>query len=518
MKKILISLLIISWIIFTWYAAYINLVWSKLNSDAWLINNDNWNFWWNYTYTDPSGANWWLVAKLVWEIDSTLFWKFYFWTWTSTTPIEFRKFPDSNLCWAWNTVFKITWDIESFSWAWATMSFTGDSYYCPWTNSWSWTVYSDLLGYKQMWNINTVPGTLTSSWSWIWAIFNNDSLVVQWIVWKWSNNSFNIWNTVNTANGNSQQSIFVDVWVSKWWLDLLVNKNISLLTKGITPVTTNTYKIDTNVLNNKNLHYYNFEWSSGSVSNENNKWKILTIWINTYINPTNTNPPTSNYQVWATGNKTVIVKWWNIYINADIYDTTGVLVLVAKRDSTNNNNWWNIYINPDVTNIDAVMIADGSIMNYNPNITNIDWSHVVTSTWDLMKQLLIYGSIYTKNTIWWTTNPYWSDWYIKYWRNSTIWAIKYDLTKLRHFSLITSPITWGVACSSPSNYLVPRQNTTSTGTLEYAWAWKRKCFNEPLRTKQDALVNNLRWSNKFNSVIVKYNPAVKTNPPKILLK
>jgi len=512
MKKLLISLIIISWIIFSCYAAYINLVWSKPNSDAWWVNNDTWNFWWNYTYSDPLGTNWWLVAKLVWEIDSTLFWKFYFWTWTSTTPIEFRKFPGSNLCW-WNTVYKITWNVKPANWAWADMSFTWDSYYCPWTNSWSWTLYSDLLGYKQIWNINA-PNTLTSNWAGLWAIFNNDSLVVQWIVWKWVNSSFNIWNIVNTANQNSQQSISVDVWVNKGGLDLLVNKNISLLTKSLTAITNNLQKITTTLLNNKNLHYYNFEWQHWSVSNENNSWVILEITNWAYPStPTSTN--LKDYQVWAAGNKTVIVKWWNIYINADIYDTNGILVLVAKRDSTNRANGWNIYINPHVTNIDAVMIADGSIINYDDTKS----PPVITDSGSLMRQLFIYGSLYTKNIIWQsalTYNPYWSDWYIKYWKTSKSWINKYDLTKLRHFSLVLSPHTWN--CNSNFNYLVPRQSLTSTWAIMYAWAWKRKCFNEPLRNNQDSVVTNLRWTNKFNSVIVKYNPAVKTNPPKILLK
>jgi len=513
MKKILVSLIIISWIIFTWYAAYTNLVWSKSNSDAGWSGNDIWNFWWNYTYSDPLGTNWWLVAKLVWEIDSTLFWKFYFWTWTSTTPIKFNIFPGSNLCWAWNTVFKITWTVKPANLAWADMSFTWDSYYCPWTNSWSWTLYSDLLGYKQIWKTNTLVNPAGWAWwTWIWAIFNNDSLVVQWIVWKWVNNSFNIWNTVNTANQNTQQSVSVDVWVNKGGLDLLVNKNISLLTKTLPLDITNPI----NSLTNKNIYYYNFEWQHWYISNENNSWVILKIWNTNY-----TDANRANYQVWVQWYKTIIVKWWNIYINADIYnqnDSSSLLVLVAKRDPTNRANGWNIYINPHVTNIDAVMIADWSIINYD----DTKLPPVITNSWSLMKQLFIYGSLYTKNIIGQsalTYNPYWSDWYIKYWKTSKSWINKYDLTKLRHFSLVLSPSTWN--CNSNFNYLVPRQNLVSTWAIMYAWAWKRKCFNEPLRNPPysvNPVVNHLRWTNKFNSVIIKYNPAVKTNPPKILLK
>jgi len=505
MKKILISIIIISWMIFTWYAVYTNLVWSKVNKDAWWKTNDTWSFSWNYTYTDPFWTNNWIVAKLVWEINSTLFWKFYFWTWTSNTPIEFRKTSGSNSCWVWKVIFKITWNVKPANWAWSDMTFTWGSYYCPWDNTWSGTLYSDLIGYKQMWNITntkTNTNTNTNTNNWLGAIFNKDSLVIQWISSNIKNSSFNIWNIVNTNNNNTQKSVFVDVWVNKGRLDLLVNKNISLLTKTLPLDIINPIKNLS--LSNKNIYYYNFEWKHWSISNENNKWRILQIWDSTYSDSNR-----ANYQVWATGNKTVIVKWWNIYINADIYDTTGVLVLVAKRDSTNRANGWNIYINPNVTNIDAVMIADWSIINYN-------WTSVVINSWSLMKQLYIYGSLYTKNTIWWTTNPYWSDWYISHWKGSTIWAVKYDLTKLRHFSLVLSPNTWN--CNSNFNYLVPRRDLVSTWAIMYAWAWKRKCFNSQLGWLKNSVVSNLRWTNKFNSVIIKYNPAIKTNPPKILLK
>ena len=547
MKKTILIIISFFILILVWYATYTNLQWSIKNSDTWETDNDTWSFEGDYTYLDllwNSVSQWTVVAKIKWEIQSWLYWDFYFWI-NSTDEIEFIKSNDTTLC-NWDTTYTINWKIHS-EWAWANMDFVDGSYYCPSSNSFLWIVYSDLLWYKYIWNLVGIwnltniwwtivldPSNQNTWWDVVsWAAFNlEDSILVKWLLWKDKNQTAQVtWDQVNNELNNDQDSVILEVDIYKAKLDSYVNRNIEKLTRNVKSIN-ERYYIDSSDLDNwvidswselivnslmnndKDIYYFNYEWQENiSASNEDNKWEILEIRWWTY-DPSDF----TDYQVWVNWHKTVIVKWGNIYINSDIYnsDTNSILVLVAKRDDDNNNNWWNIYINPNVTNIDAVIIAEWSIINY-------DWSSVVTNKDSLMNQLYIYWSVFTKNSIWSTESPYWSDGYISYPNNLTIWAEKYDLWKLRYFSLILSKapdsewVTW-LNCLSEgwSDYLVSRSSSMNNDLTPrtFAWAWKRKCYNQPW--KEDSIVTNLRWSNKFNPLIVDYNTMIKINPPDVL--
>ena len=128
--------------------------------------------------------------------------------------------------------------------------------------------------------------------------------------------------------------------------------------------------------------------------------------------------------------------------------------------------------------------------------------------------------MYAKNSIW-GENPYWSDGYINNPDNLMLNSEKYDLDQLRYFDLIPSWSegsweSWNF-CLSNDNYLVPRNNADMR-PQRYAWAWKRECFNQVIANKVDPVFTNLRWTNRFNPLIVESNPMIKLNPSKLLIE
>lgn len=105
----------------------------------------------------------------------------------------------------------------------------------------------------------------------------------------------------------------------------------------------------------------------------------------------------------GTGSKAVIVEGGNIQINANIdYSGTDKTLILIARKNTTTNVGGNIYINPSVTRIDAIIIADGAIINATTAITG-STSTTTTKNWidnpsELSNRLTINGRIYSFNT------------------------------------------------------------------------------------------------------------------------
>lgn len=108
--------------------------------------------------------------------------------------------------------------------------------------------------------------------------------------------------------------------------------------------------------------------------------------------------PTTNFS----GPKAVIVEGGNIQINTDIkygYDdlnvrdtTSNVLLLIARKNT--NGTGGNISINPSVTRIDAIIIADGAIINADSSGVK-NW---INDTSLLGNRLRLNGRLYSFNT------------------------------------------------------------------------------------------------------------------------
>lgn len=114
---------------------------------------------------------------------------------------------------------------------------------------------------------------------------------------------------------------------------------------------------------------------------------------------------------WA-GNKVVIVNGGNVYIDNDLYNATGMngnrlTIVVLRRHGDDFADAGNVYIHPDVQNIQANIVADGSVFSYSGDkATGIDagsgepvWSDSGTMIDTLENQLFIQGSVSSRNTI-----------------------------------------------------------------------------------------------------------------------
>lgn len=170
-----------------------------------------------------------------------------------------------------------------------------------------------------------------------------------------------------------------------------------ILSSNISTLITNQYNANTNTsllwsqpatlkntsTANTNGYYYH---SFTTTSNANN---TVTL--------PDTNPT-------GTGQKVVVVDGGNIQINKNIdyAGTDKTLVLIARKNA-NGTAGGNIYINPSVTRIDAILIADGSLINATTSNASTTTSATITKNWidneaDLSNRLIINGRIYSFNT------------------------------------------------------------------------------------------------------------------------
>lgn len=342
------------------------------------------------------------------------------------------------------------------------------------TNSFSestYDLYTKLL--LQKWAVlNDIQNSYLATHIWysIWwvtPIYNSD---IYWKDWYWG--SVWTWNTYEsvlkvvwesyTKNFNeilSWQSWsevkLIDWSITKSDLKTDVRKNVSNL---IRLASTN------NLWNTVN----NFDFTNNTDWTKLLSWTLLYFWNEWWSNVT---------IVWWTvsGNKSIIVVGWNIYITWNINTswTNSILWLVALKDS--NWNGWNIYINPSVSYIKATMYADKSIISY--DWLNELWWDTPFST--LKNQLYIYGSVFTENTVWWSrADPLKCPYYVT--SCDTIEeSQKYDLNYLRRYYLKDTNSDW--IWDTPAWWWIPYFSSTS------------QYYKYPL--------------------VIEYNPLVETNPP-----
>ncbi|MDD2487536.1 MAG: hypothetical protein PHS92_04150 [Candidatus Gracilibacteria bacterium] len=323
-------------------------------------------------------------------------------------------------------------------------------------------------------------------------------------------------------DGSITQAAYIDSQISKTDYKSIINQNIEGLINGLTgkesslSISSNITNLSNvyNNENNKGLAYYNFNGDNvlGNPSIDGNKGKIIEIKAPSDYSYLNVG------KISVSGKKTIIIKGGNLYINSDMYysnSSSDMLVIVVKRDPNHPENGGNVYINPNVTNLVGMIVADGSILNY-------DGSNLITNPDSLRRQLFIYGSIMTANSIGGyipgnSKCPYGAD---KYNSCDEAQAKKYDFTYLRYFSLRKStdkdssgnaPI--GFQCYNTTEKLVPR--ATNSGPFDemlYAWAGKKKCN---IDQSGEA---NLKTTEKINPFVLEYNSNIQTSDMKILRK
>ncbi len=267
------------------------------------------------------------------------------------------------------------------------------------------------------------------------------------------------WNNSSAlTNNNWKEFIWAKiVWNLQWaWKQIITwqNENFSDISKT-----------DLRTQIRKNAYNYISSMSS---------WQIVN-WVKYIVWDTELSWDISWYE-------TLVVKDWNVTITWDLNTAWKKLWIIVLKDWYNVDNWynawktWNIYITPNVTKINWVLYADWWLMSVDSN-----WSVYIkdnfSRTKDLKKQLILNWSLFTRNTIWWAILAW--DNYIIPWGKKISWddvnffkAMSYDLNYVRR---------WNVWCDKS----IPANNNC-TDSWEYTDAF-----------------------------IIKYNPNLQANPPKL---
>lgn len=426
-----------------------------------------------------------------WVLKSQQYWDFII----DNSIVAYKSDTKNAICNQSNISYYFSWSVESEFW-WEVKIIWNNNYYCPVEKVFSIPLYSDIVknfsitSGKNLEKVTLVDSYWNNAQIPLSLVFNNQNVSINWVYnWKKVVKKWELWDSVETWE-----------WNYFWWISIdnaklekVLNENIEKYTRDFPKETNNPIQTI------KKMMYYNYEWwdRETTPSNEDNKWKIITIW--TWWTANNFSKVEVNWE------NVIVIKWWNLYINSDIYNknksanSKDLLLIIVKRDSKDKKHWWNIYIDPKVTNIDAIIIADWSILNF-------DWSKVITWNDDsLRRQLLIYGSIFTKNTIWEDKSIPWTDTYIKNWETNT-WT--YNLENLRNFQTVLS--SWVTPCNDLSNKVTAKWNS-STWALEYAFAWKKQCFAD-----ENMSGWKLRTTESFSKVVIRYNPAIANSNIKML--
>ena len=440
-----------------------------------------------------------------------------YWTFTNSWTIYLYNIWDSS-CWNeptynfWTTGYDFH---NNDWWKWYSIIYP-DSYLCP--DSWlinieltktdsdiwfesitinDWTVnYDEITVVDNNWNEVTLDDRI---------LFSDNRFAFDGM----TNNEINIsneftWWSDNQQKANSVNGLDYGGWYDASWYALLMrnlSKNIVKYTNWL------TWEKSLTTLNSfsKEFTLYDYSWTEDyTASNLENKWKILTL--------ENTNGIEVSWQ------KNLIVKWWNLYIKSDIYnkDKNSLLVIVVQRDLNKRKNGWNVYIDPSVTNIDAVIISEWSILNFQPyNYTTYfrwrpvsnSWYRVVTNSSSLKNQLLIYWSIATRNSIWENKTVYGSDHYVL--KNSEEESGLYNLENLRYFQIGKSDqLDESDSCYDIDWKIVALSSEDTS--VKNAFAWKKECYLD------DSTSSNLRSTFRTASTVVEYNPSIQNLSPKLL--
>lgn len=509
-KLILYFLFIVSF--FFYYNSYWYYTWTWTNVIGTKSVSSTWSFLphsidrYSYDYVNNK-------KRMEFERDD-IFTSEVYWVFKSEWKINLYKSGSINTNCSWESVsYYFSWSLINEEW-WQWFDIASDeNYFCP--NSWKFSMKLTSSSTPKFFEDFTISkgdemtyATIRTTNARWWTteidervIFNDQKIAITWLVNKnvstesefdgWTETQSNIAN-VSWINSKVDWKIW-ELWEVMW----TIKKNMYNLTRWL------TWEINTSTpISSLDTKYilYDYSWLQNTdASNQDNKWKILEL-KNTF----------DNKKIKVSGEKTLILKWWNLYINSDIYneDNNSILTIVVLRDENNKKNWWNIYIDPSVTNIDAVLISEWSILNYwwyggVNKVLNSD-DHVNA----LRKQLMIYGSLITRNSIWDDSSIYWTDHYIKNnWSEANVKI--YNLENLRTFQVVrANTIDSWHECYNPLN---TGSDITSI-SWKFDFAWKRECFYT------DDAIYWLRPTVSTSPVVLEYNPMVQIKTPDILKK
>ena len=161
------------------------------------------------------------------------------------------------------------------------------------------------------------------------------------------------------------------------------------------------------------------------------------VWRVLYIDGTRINGDI--YRLQGNPNyRTIIVRDANILIESDFNIWWAPVWIIAIKSTWYSvddgyRDVWNIYINSNVSQIHAMMYADGAI------VSTHGWEIISSQSPErnsqLSQQLYIKWSIFSRNTVWWSTEQDWQ-YRLPGWRGSDNQdvAVQYDFEKLRRWN------------------------------------------------------------------------------------
>lgn len=141
---------------------------------------------------------------------------------------------------------------------------------------------------------------------------------------------------------------------------------------------------------------------------------------------------------WYQNYETLVVTNWNVIINDNLNVDKKTFWIIVLKDGYNIDNDFNtsgnIYITPNVTQINAIIYADGWIISANTSWTPY-LQDSIQRTQDLKQQLILNGSVFTRNTIWGAILAGW-DYVLPGWSKTSDFnkAMIYDLNYIRRGS------------------------------------------------------------------------------------
>lgn len=417
----------------------------------------------------------------------------------SVTPIFKKLFIEF---WSWsanqdNSKFNLeigtsSWDVDTIVWEW----------------NWNSLLFKDdfTLGnlnlYSKLWlelweTMDWIQNSYFSTHIWYnldWKdiVYNSDIYWKNsywWVMWTW-------WTYASIVKviWQSYSTKFNEILTWQSWNEVkLLNWSITKSSLK-TEVRRNAYNIIKNV---QESNTWNTIYTSNFIANVD--WTKLLSWSMLYFGWLNGQSVILNSlavnPLEFTWNKTILVEWWNLYINwnIDVTWNKSLLSIVVLKDS--NWNWWNIYIKPSVNYIKAIMYADKSLISAED--TNSNWFIELseehdgnTSFWTLKNQLYIYGSVFSENTIGWSrSSPLKCPYYISSCTDQDM-AQKYDLNYLRRYYVNDSNSDWVIDSSDTP-----------------AWWWLTSA----------PYINSLSANYPY-PLVIQYNPQIQTDTPLIFKK
>lgn len=328
---------------------------------------------------------------------------------------------------------------------WIPKIWTSQSYFIKLINNWSITNVTN--GYL---NIN--ENTISNKVQWhLWEIFDNivNTFNSDYLDNLWFNARINA--TSNYLEAPLIESNWLYISYNFWWeyikyfinwnttpqtttsISIIWNKQATLWVKVLW-ISQNTWKADLT------WQIKNFsDLSKSTQRNDIRKNAILLVkWMKSWdisngVKYVEWDNITIN---WNLQYETLVVKNWNIIISWDINRDWKKLWIIVLKDwydiNYDFNKFWNIYIKPNVLFINASIYADWWIIS-----ADTYWNPYLYDTSDrtnnLINQLVIKWSIFTRNTIGWAI--LWPTWIYKlpWWQNTIDFnkAMIYDLNYVR---------------------------------------------------------------------------------------